>query len=580
MAGTAAALLLFVAGTSPRPSGAQQLELVEIRDLIPHETRTVGFHLDRAQDVEIRATGADEERSFRIAGINISVSDWDNDYDAWRGNAWILDARTREVVWELQDADTDEGRRGLQTFEGRVRLPAGSYEAHFASYSSDNTRYSQRNGRTIVRYDDDGLSEDFELIIRGEGRGLGAADLKALRDAYRANAFLSVEATDREQRERGGFELTRPTEVEIYALGEVQADNSFDYVRVVDVTNGDIVWALDDDTDNAGGAAKNRVLRERRRLPAGRYGVVYVTDDSHGPGDWNAPPPHDPAFWGVTLRTTNAAERANVRTFEYDPAPAANAIVALTRMGDDDNRSAGFSLTQPLDVRIFAIGEGRGRDMADYGYIMNARTRERVWEMTYDNTHHAGGAAKNRAADTTVRLPAGDYLVEWLADGSHSFEDWNSGAPIDAEYWGITVLPADPNVDRGVIREFNEEEDANVLTQLVRMRDDENARSRLVLSEDTDVRIYALGEGNDGNMYDYAWIEDAETGRAVWEMTYRTTDHAGGSRKNRLFDGIVRLRAGTYVVHYESDGSHNYDDWNSDAPRDPRMWGVTLYRVR
>jgi hypothetical protein len=77
-------------------------------------------------------------------------------------------------------------------------------------------------------------------------------------------------------------------------------------------------------------------------------------------------------------------------------------------------------------------------------------------------------------------------------------------------------------------------------------------------------------------MYDYGWIENAETGETVWEMTYRKTTHAGGASKNRIFDGAIRLPAGRYELRYESDGSHAYGDWNADPPDDPEGWGITV----
>ena len=79
-------------------------------------------------------------------------------------------------------------------------------------------------------------------------------------------------------------------------------------------------------------------------------------------------------------------------------------------------------------------------------------------------------------------------------------------------------------------------------------------------------------------MDDFGWIEDAKTGKAVWEMTYRSTDHAGGATKNRRFDGTITLPAGEYILKYETDGSHSFGDWNADAPDDPEAWGITLFR--
>ncbi len=93
------------------------------------------------------------------------------------------------------------------------------------------------------------------------------------------------------------------------------------------------------------------------------------------------------------------------------------------------------------------------------------------------------------------------------------------------------------------------------------------------------MRIYALGEGRTGRMFDYAWIEDARSGKAAWEMTYRKTGHAGGARKNRVFDDVIMLKAGEYLLCYESDDSHSFKNWNAAPPRDRGNYGATIYRV-
>ncbi|MCI0564883.1 MAG: hypothetical protein MN733_40975, partial [Nitrososphaera sp.] len=105
-------------------------------------------------------------------------------------------------------------------------------------------------------------------------------------------------------------------------------------------------------------------------------------------------------------------------------------------------------------------------------------------------------------------------------------------------------------------------------------------RRRFTISQPTTVRVYALGEGQDRTMYDWGWIEDAKTGRIVWEMTYRMTEHAGGARKNRMVSQTVTLQSGEYELHYESDGSHSFNDWNDDPPEDRTHWGITVYREK
>jgi hypothetical protein len=115
---------------------------------------------------------------------------------------------------------------------------------------------------------------------------------------------------------------------------------------------------------------------------------------------------------------------------------------------------------------------------------------------------------------------------------------------------------------------------------MIGIRDDDQVHKTFALDRETDVRIYALGEGAGGEMVDFGWIEDASTGRRVWEMTYRVTAHAGGATKNRRFDGVIRLPAGRYVVRYKTDGSHSFGDWNAAPPDDPEAWGITVYRAK
>jgi hypothetical protein len=81
-------------------------------------------------------------------------------------------------------------------------------------------------------------------------------------------------------------------------------------------------------------------------------------------------------------------------------------------------------------------------------------------------------------------------------------------------------------------------------------------------------------------MNDYAWITDAETRRVVWEMKYEHTDHAGGAEKNRMVNGTLELPRGDYILHYETDDSHSFNDWNAAPPTDPFSYGVTVYRQR
>jgi hypothetical protein len=568
--------------------------LVDLRDFTPREYRSQAFVLSAPQTLRLEAVGAEPGRDRR----GLFRGDWspgdDGDRDLWPAAAWILDARTREVVWDLRTTETERARSGLRRFQGAIRLPAGTYEAHFASFPAvsvwtegggdflDVIRRSRRAGevRYAGPYVDDGEYREFRLSIRGSGRAATAADLDEAERAFRADAVVSL-TPQRGTSTRYGFAVDRTTEVEVIGLGEMTPDDDFDYGWIADAGTGRQVWRMGYATaKHAGGVAKNRMITDRVSLAPGRYVAYFVSDDSHDPEEWNGVPPLDPGRWGLTLRVADPAARAAIRPFVYEPVPSGQTLVSLIGLGDDELRSEGFTLTRPMEVRIYAIGEGRDGEMFDYGWIVDAATRRRIWTMQQAQTQEAGGDHKNRLFDGTLRLEAGSYLVYFKTDGSHSADEWNATAPAEGQFWGISVFPASGRLDRSAVAPFAQgrRRSGAVLAELVQMGDGERARTTFRLERETTVSIHALGEG-DGQMYDYAWLEDARTRRVVWEMTYRTTEHAGGARKNRMFTGTLVLPAGEYILRFESDDSHSYGDWNADPPDDPEAWGVTVSRV-
>jgi hypothetical protein len=588
------ALLALAGAPLALPAGQGQSDvLVELRDFTPREHRSQAFVLTTSQTLRVEAVGAEPKRERRrLWGDNWDWGDED-ERDVWPAAAWILDAKTGEVVWDLRTAETERARNGLRRFDGTIRLPAGVYQAHFGSFPATSVWSEGEGGlRNILRgtrrqeiryagpYVEDGEYRRFALTVRGAGRRAAAADLEEAERGFHATTLASLRP-GRGASERYGFAIDRASDVEVLGIGEMNRNGDYDYGWIANAETGERVWRMQyRGSEHAGGAHKNRQAHATVRLAPGRYVAYFVSDDSHDPEEWNGVPPVDPEHWGLTLRLADEAARAAVRSFAYAPVPAEETIVSLTGVGHDQVRSEGFTLRKPMDVRVYALGEGRDGEMFDYGWIVDVGTRQRVWTMRYADTEHAGGADKNRLFDGALRLEAGSYLVYYKTDGSHSADDWNGAAPAEGQYWGISVFPASRKLDRAAVAPFERGRGPNdaVLAELPRLGNDERARASFRLDRETTVRIYSLGEG-DGEMYDYAWLEDARTRRVVWEMTYRTTEHAGGARKNRVFDGQLRLGPGEYVLRYQSDGSHAYGGWNADPPDDPESWGVTVFKV-
>jgi hypothetical protein len=216
--------------------------------------------------------------------------------------------------------------------------------------------------------------------------------------------------------------------------------------------------------------------------------------------------------------------------------------------------------------------------MADYGVIVDARTRAKVWVMDADRTYHAGGASKNRYTDEIIRLPRGKYIVSYYTDDSHSFDDWNADPPFDPAHYGITVMGAGTGFSQSMVGTYVEERDKSIIAQIVRVGDNADRTETFRLDHPTRVRIYAIGEGQTRDMVDYGWIENSRTHARVWEMTYAMTFFAGGARKNRMVNTTVMLDQGEYSLHFVTDDSHSFADWNADPPDDPEYYGITLFR--
>ena len=115
-----------------------------------------------------------------------------------------------------------------------------------------------------------------------------------------------------------------------------------------------------------------------------------------------------------------------------------------------------------------------------------------------------------------------------------------------------------------------------VIAQIVQVLDKEDKSVAFSLASSQDVRIFAIGEGQPGEMFDYGWIED-DKGSRVWEMQESRTAHAGGAGKNRKVDVQITLPAGNYKLRYKADDSHAFDHWNS-LPPDINFWGIAVYK--
>lgn len=115
-----------------------------------------------------------------------------------------------------------------------------------------------------------------------------------------------------------------------------------------------------------------------------------------------------------------------------------------------------------------------------------------------------------------------------------------------------------------------------VVAQLLNVLDNESKTVEFSLPRAQQVRIYSIGEGQAGEMFDYGWIESVDKGTPVWEMQEPKTTHAGGAGKNRKIDVVITLEPGKYKLRYKTDDSHSFDHWNA-LPPEINFWGIAVY---
>jgi len=564
LAGT---LLMFLA-----PARLQADDELVLGGPEPGKITTMGFQLDQPCRIQITGKGGSFE-GFRVHS---------RDKKAHRVPlvfyAWILNSETREPVWHTFKSAKQRHKkryRGLFEIDESVNLRPGHYEVYYAAAPDMGTPACRKTCRR-VKYRN---KHRKQLEIMVTGHVLKADNGRGVVDQLSEEAIIALPRQGNDQSHWQDFCLKSAASIRIYAQGEGNRKTQGDYAWIVNADNNSQVWSLSERrSQGAGGAEKNLRVDETVTLAKGRYRVHYVSDQSHSFDGWNDLPPNDPQFWGVTLWASSKKDRRRVshRSFHL-----AEPVVELVRAGNNTELSRGFRLNRDMDLRLLCLGEGTARGgFRDGGWIIDANTREKVWSMDYEWSQSAGGAERNRLVDQVIRLPKGEYIAYYATDDNHAYAAWDEGKPYDPARWGLSLWTVRKSDAYGVAT-FSERSLGNkhVLAQIVGIGDHDYRRTNFTVPGVTHLRIQALGEGERGSMTDYGWIENRETGRVYWEMTYRKTDHAGGAKKNRAFNDIIVLPKGDYRLIYKSDGSHSSQGWNASPPDDRNRYGITILQT-
>ncbi len=458
-------------------------------------------------------------------------------------------------------------------------------------------------------------------MLRTSLRLVAAALLLAGLSAGRARGdeeILLIDHIELNSTESETFTVTSKTDIHLKAVGAQwgNGETMYAYPWIINTETGDMVWSMDDEfTKEVDDNESLRQYDDDLELYPGTYTLYYYACQPYffgGNFDFsnmkidlkNLDKDIDELLKKLGISGEDKGKKHEIKAFALaeltdrlyvslsgDPSVVAVAshpdlpkpVVALDHPGNDAYLSEGFTLTSDADLRIYAIGEYSTLDdgMVDWGWIINADTREHVWEMKKSNTDWAGGADKNRRFRDRRHFPAGNYVAYFVTDDSHTYDDWNANPPYDPDGYGLRLYLLNPG-DRSKIKPYEDSREEKPIVSLTRVGDNERVSEAFRVEKPTKLRIYAIGEYDRfrDKMADYAWIVQPDGNRKVWTMTASETEPAGGDSKNRLFDGVVDFTPGDYVIYYVSDGSHSYGGgWNASPPYDQKSYGVSIFSV-
>ena len=398
----------------PSPRGAIKLSGLEARELAQQS-----FQVSGPLQVAVNAVGSLDERQGA------------------RGFAaypWIIRDNTGEVVWSMNVSNTILNG-SLAYVEGEeLVMDSGTYTLYFATYGQ-----LQHYSRSVFQRD----RRMWKAVIHSpDGKDALRPIVRTL-DVSSDNLIWEAVSLGKNEKREYFFEVRRPAELEIYAIGELGSQDEVqpvDYSLIEDVVSGQVIWQLSrDNTTWAGGVQENRMFRGNHRISPGVYRATAATNSRHHYDGWTGNPPFIPEDWGFRLSTS---DQEAVSTF--DPWMQRNPVIAFAQVGDDEEHSRSFSVLDTATVVLYALGEitgpDNGYDLARLERLESSGEAMTLWEMSWEGSVHAGGARKNRKETEFLRLEPGEYRLHYESDGSHSYESWNSRPPDYPERWGVAMF--------------------------------------------------------------------------------------------------------------------------------------------
>ena len=195
-------------------------------------------------------------------------------------------------------------------------------------------------------------------------------------------------------------------------------------------------WEMSSANLEAGEGLLVHVKADTFTLTPGRYDVFFAT---YGPEIRSIPAwRSDWSNWLLVLSTVT--EDAPVRTTAAVPPEQPRAMWKSGPLGRDERAEQLFEVREATSVEVLAVGQS-GRSSAhpsqDFAWIEQATTGTRVWQLTEDNSEHAGGYEANRLFAGSVTITPGIYRAVVRTGSRHAYDDWAANPPYNPESWGV-----------------------------------------------------------------------------------------------------------------------------------------------
>lgn len=351
------------------------------------------------------------------------------------------------------------------------------------------------------------------------------------------------------------------------------------YLWILDRASGEVVWSM-----LGGGVTRDKVLMsvtDTTSLDPGTYTALFTalgpTSSSRGGGSFLGLSPHwtnDTSPFGFSISTVSDSDG---RISVIDGAQARvrrtdDLLWDASELGNRERRTFMFRAVDDAELAVRAqleICDG-GCDTARIERLSDGRT---VWALAEADASVAGGGRANMRFAGDVDVAPGVYRAVVETDAGHALGRWRFNPPHDPYFWGMTLA-----VESGTVNEIDPWSDRQPVVSLLRVGDDENRRARIEVADTVVAFVAGMGEiWSSSTRYDYGWLERESNGERIWEMTWDSTEPAGGDRTNRKSEQVVTLAPGSYLLYYQSDDSHSFEDWLRTRPTHPARWGAALF---